>query len=77
MIDVKIRYNHNCTDDKNYWRVIIDGAEHLASDVMINVSTRTTRDDVYDPQKKEMVNKHHISCTASSVIFKNGMIEIW
>lgn len=76
-VDVKIRYNQNCNDDKNYWRVIVDGKEYLACDVSINVTTRTTRDDVFDQQKNEIVNKHHISCKANTVIFKNGMVEIW
>jgi hypothetical protein len=77
VMNVKIRHNTNCSDDKKYWRVIIDDKEHLASDVMINVTTRTTRDDVFDSQKGEIVNKHHISCKANSIVFKNGMIEIW
>jgi hypothetical protein len=76
-IDIKIRYNTNCNDNTMYWRVIIDGVEHLASDVMINIPTQTTRDNVFDPQRNEVVNKHHISCKANSVIFKEGIVEIW
>jgi hypothetical protein len=77
MMDIKIRYNNNCTDDKMFWRLIIDGTEFLASDIEINVPTFTTRDDVFDPQRNEMVNKHHITCKAESVSWSNtGVAEI-
>lgn len=77
MMDIKIRYNHNCTDDKHYWRLIIDGVEYLASDIKINVPTQTTRDDVFDSQRNKMVNKHHISCKAESVNWSDsGVAEI-
>jgi hypothetical protein len=75
-MDIKIRYNHNCTDDKMYWRVIINSVEFLASDIKINVPTYTTRDDVYDPQRNEMVNKHHITCKANAVIWDDTVVEI-
>jgi hypothetical protein len=77
MIDIKIRYNHNCNDDKHYWRLIIDNVEYLASDINILVPTKTTRDEVFDLQRNEMVNKHHISCKAESVNWINsGIAEI-
>ncbi len=75
-MDIKIRYNHSCTDDKMFWRLIIDGTEFLASDIQINVPTFTTRDDVFDPQKNEMVNKHHISCEADSVSWTDTGVAI-
>ena len=75
-MDIKIRYNHGCTDDKMFWRLIIDGAEFLASDIQINVPTFTTRDDVFDPQKNEMVNKHHISCKADYVSWSDTGVAI-
>ena len=74
MIDIKIRYNNNCTDNKYYWRLIIDGVEHLASDIIINVPTQTTRDNVFDPHKNQMVDKHHISCKANIVNWTNSLV---
>lgn len=77
MMDIKIRYNQNCTDEKHYWRLIIDGVEYLASDIIINVPTQTTRDNVFDPHKNQMVDKHHISCKANVVNWTNsGVAEI-
>jgi hypothetical protein len=77
MIDIKVRYNNNCTDDKMYWRLIIDGVEFLASDIKINVPTETTRDNVFDPQRNEMVSKHHISCKANNVSWSDtGVAKI-
>jgi hypothetical protein len=76
MMDVKIRYNHNCTDDKMYWRLIIGGTEFLASNIQINVPTKTTRDDVFDTKKNEMVNKHHITCEANSVSWSDTGVAI-
>ena len=64
---VKIRYNTLVDDDKHYWRVIIDGEEHLAMDVIINAPTYTTKDEVWDKVRGEKVVKHHITCDAESV----------
>ena len=56
MILVKIRFNNECKDGKNFWRVIIDGKEEIASGVKINCECWTTCDDV------KGVPKHHITC---------------
>ena len=75
-IDVKIRYNTVCDDDKLYWRILIDGVEHLCSHININNPVQTTKDVVYDPKRGFEVDKHHISCKASSVIFDGDIVNI-
>ena len=72
-IDVKIRYNTVCDDDKLYWRILI---EHLCSHININIPVQTTKDVVYDPKRGFEVDKHHISCKASSVIFDGDIVNI-
>ena len=70
MIDIKIRYNTNCTDNHMFWRVLINGVENLASHIIIEIPLHTTRDIVWDPTRNEMVDKHHFTCKASQVEWK-------
>ena len=37
MIDVKLRYNTLVKDDHLHWRIIIDGVERTASDVVFSI----------------------------------------
>ena len=76
MIDVKVRYNTLCEDNHMFWRVLINGEEQLASEVIFELPTHTTRDIVYDPNRKESVDKHHISCKANEVIWKSDIVFI-
>lgn len=76
MIDVKIRYN-TLVDERNlHWRILIDGIEHLASNIIIEVPTHTTRDDVWDNVRNGVVNKHHITCEANQVIWKGDVVIV-
>ena len=63
-MEVKIRYNNTCADGKNFWRVIIDGKEEIASEVIINCVSRTTTDLIHS------VKKMHITCNPSHIIRK-------
>lgn len=55
---VKIRYNTNAkSEDTLHWRVLIDGIEHLASNVVINCRCYTTNDII-----EGVGEKWHISC---------------
>ena len=54
---VKIRYNTNVSDDRLYWRILIDGVEHLAEDIEVSVPTTTTKDFI-----KGVGYKHHLTC---------------
>lgn len=76
MIDVKIRYNTLCNDNHTFWRILIDGEERTASNIIVNVPVHTTRDIVWDSSRYENVDKHHISCQANSVIWKGDVVII-
>ena len=76
MIKIQIRYNTNCTDNINYWRILINGVEYICSDIEILIPVSTTRDNVFDPQRNTMVDKHHISCMANEVIWNGTKVKI-
>ena len=76
MIDVKVRYNTLCEDNHMFWRILIDGHEHLASNIIFEIPPHTTRDIVYDSNRNESVDKHHISCKANKVIWKGDVVII-
>lgn len=61
---IKIRYNTAVNDDFLYWRVIINGEEHLVSDIKINVPTYTTKDYI-----ENVGMKHHITCESDNIIW--------
>jgi hypothetical protein len=70
MIDVKIRYNTQCQDGRNFWRVLVNGIEKICANVILECHSHTTVDEVWDSSKQEMVQKHHISCQAQEVLWK-------
>ena len=76
MIDVKVRYNTNCDDNHSYWRVLVEGVEQIASNVIVEIPTYTTKDIVFDPKSGAVVTKHHISCKANEVIWKGDVVII-
>jgi hypothetical protein len=59
-----------------YWRILIDGVEHTASNVVFEIPPHTTRDIVWDPNRGTDVDKHHLSCIASEVIWKGDLVII-
>jgi hypothetical protein len=60
---VKIRYNTNAKpEDTLHWRVVVDGIERLASDVIIKCPTQTTKDFI-----EGIGDKWHISCNATQI----------
>jgi hypothetical protein len=69
---VKLRYNTECTDNHLFWRVLIDGREHLASHVHFNIPVTTTQDFLSDKQ----VTKHHISCESDSLIWEGDVLTV-
>lgn len=76
MIDVKIRYNTQCRDGRNFWRVLVNGTEKICANVILECPTHTTMDEVWDPGKQEMVQKHHISCQAQEILWKGEVAII-
>ncbi len=61
---VQIRYNHNVGESGLFWRVLIDGVEHLASDLDLHVHSTTTQDYI-----EGVGTKFHISCTPDLIIW--------
>jgi hypothetical protein len=55
---VKIRYNTNAkSEDALHWRVLIDGVEHLASNIIVNCMSYTTRDQIEGVGEKWHITK--------------------
>jgi hypothetical protein len=59
-----------------FWRILIDNVEHIASNIIVDIPLHTTRDMVFDPNRNQMVDKHHMSCTANEVIWKGDVVII-
>lgn len=76
-MNIKLRYNtavvidEQSTEPTLYWRVLIDNVEHLASDVIINVPTQTTKDYI-----EGVGIKHHITCESDNVIWDNKKVIV-
>lgn len=68
---VRIRYNNTDTDGTQKWRIIINGNEFHASEIIINCPTRTLTENF-----TEVGVKHHIVCDAKEIIFKNNVATI-
>lgn len=64
---IKIRYNTAVDDDFLYWRILIDGVEHLASDIKIYVPTHTTKDFI-----EGVGMKHHLTCESENIIWNEA-----
>lgn len=69
---IKLRYNTECTDKRLYWRVLINGVEHLAENVYFNIPVHTTADFL----SEKGVTKHHITCESDSITWKNEELTI-
>ncbi len=69
---IKIRFNTECTDNLLYWRVLIDGVEHLAEKVFINVPVYTSGD--FLPEKNQ--TKHHISSESDNLVWNGAVLTI-
>ncbi len=75
-IDIKVRWNTLCDDNRSFWRVLINGEERIASNVILEIPTYTTKDRVWDTKRQDWVEKHHISCVAKEVIWKGDIVII-
>lgn len=76
MIDVKVRWNTKCTDNHNYWRILINGVEKICSNVRFEIPVYTTKDILWDSIRNQEVEKHHISCDANEVIWDGDKVTI-
>ena len=76
MIDVKVRWNTQCTDNHNFWRILIDGQERICANINFEIPVHTTRDIVWDSLRGLKVEKHHVSCTANEVIWEGDVVTV-
>jgi|688.fasta_scaffold2690206_1 hypothetical protein len=67
---LKIRFNTLNTGSL-FWRVIIDGEEHLADEIQINVKSYTTKDILPTGEKK-----WHISVDYQSLEWNDKILII-
>lgn len=76
MIDIKVRWNTQCTDNHNYWRILIDDVEHICSSVNFEIPVHTTKDTVWDSIRGQELEKHHVSCKANEVIWNGDVVTV-
>ena len=76
MIDVKARWNTQCTDNRAFWRIIINGQEHICSNIIFEIPVRTTRDIVWDSLRNQEVEKHHVSCMANEINWNGDVVIV-
>ncbi len=69
---IKLRFNTECTDNRLFWRVLINGKEGLAAHVSIQIPVETTTDYL----SEKGIVKHHISCECESLIWENDNLII-
>ncbi len=69
---IKIRFNTECSDNRLYWRVLIDGVEHLAENIYINAPVFTSGD--FLPDKNQ--TKHHISCVSDNLGWNGDILTV-
>ncbi len=69
---IKLRYNTECADKRLFWRVLINGVEHLAAHVYIKIPVETTADFLAD----KGVIKHHISCASDHINWEGDALTI-
>ena len=67
---VLIRYNNENTSNL-FWRVIIDGKEHAASEIVIWCPTHTSENTLEDGRVK-----HHICCFPKKIQWEGTVLTI-
>lgn len=73
MSQIKIRYNTNAKpNDTLHWRVLINGVEHLASNVKILKHCETTKDEI-----EGVGTKWHITCEGANWEWNDSEIVIF
>lgn len=71
MTHVAIRYNNSDTDGTKKWRILLNKNEFLVSEIFVNILSKTETVDI-----KDIGIKHHISCSANQIEFKNNIAYI-
>lgn len=67
--EIKIRYNHDAGASNLKWRILIDGIEHLASDIEVLVPSTTTKDII-----EGVGEKYHITCRPDKIVWDGDKI---
>jgi uncharacterized membrane protein len=67
--EIKIRFNTMAGDSHLKWRILIDGIEHLASEIEVLVPSVTTRDLV-----EGVGEKWHITCQPDLIEWQGDKI---
>ena len=70
-IFIKIRFNNEDTDGSERWRLLVNGNELKASEIIINCFTKTFSENFVD-----IGIKHHIVCEAKEVVFKDNIATV-
>ncbi|MEI7510164.1 MAG: hypothetical protein WCJ62_11955 [Flavobacterium sp.] len=68
---VAIRYNNADIDGTKKWRILLNGNEFLVSEIIVKIPSRTETVDI-----KDVGIKHHISCLANQIEFKNNIAYV-
>jgi hypothetical protein len=68
---VAIRYNNTDSDGTKKWRLLLNRNEFLVSEISIFIPTKTESVDI-----KDIGIKHHVSCLAEKITFKNNIAYI-
>lgn len=68
---VSIRYNNMDTDGTKKWRLLLNGNEFLATEIFVNIPTKTESIEI-----EGVGIKHHIACLANQIEFKNSIAYI-
>ena len=71
LLNVKIRYNTHDTDGETKWRLIVDGVEYLAKEVVNNTVTSTISEEM-----PSVGLKHHLQSNCKEVLFQNNIATI-
>lgn len=69
--EIKIRFNTLAGDSHLKWRILIDGIEHLASEIRVMVPTVTTRDHI-----EGVGEKWHITCRPDVIEWQGDTIVL-
>jgi hypothetical protein len=68
---VRLRFNNTDTDGTQKWRIIVNGNEFYASEVVVKCPTRT-----FTEKFEDVGIKHHIVCDCDQVEFENNIAII-
>lgn len=71
LLNVKIRYNTRDSDGETKWRLIVDGVEYLAKEVVNNTVTSTISEEM-----PSVGLKHHLQSNCKEVLFQNNIATI-